>query len=63
MDAHSLPPPFDEQAYTYVSALEAGHLNVSLSLMAADQSDDPIIFPSLAFLLRHSKAISGLCST
>ncbi|KAG1845721.1 beta-lactamase-like protein [Suillus subalutaceus] len=55
-DVQSLPPPSDEQAYMYVSALEAGHLNVPLSLMAADQSDDPIIFPSLAFLLRHSKS-------
>lgn len=55
-EAHSLPPPSDEQAYMYVSALEAGHLIVPLSLMVADQSDDPITFPSLAFLLRHSKS-------
>ncbi|KAG2352672.1 beta-lactamase-like protein [Suillus spraguei] len=55
-ETHSLPPPSDEQAYMYVSALEAGHLNVPLSLMAANQSEDPIIFPSLAFLLRHSKS-------
>ncbi|KAG1837673.1 hypothetical protein C8R48DRAFT_645164 [Suillus tomentosus] len=40
----------------YVSALEAGHLIVPLSLMVADQSDNPITFPSLAFLLRHSKS-------
>ncbi|KAG1776640.1 beta-lactamase-like protein [Suillus placidus] len=53
---YSLHPPSDEQAYMYVSALEAGHLSVPLSLMAADQSDDPIIFPSLAFFLRHSKS-------
>jgi hypothetical protein len=55
-EAHPLPPPFDEQAYMYVSALEAGYLSVSLNLMAADQSDDPIKFLSLAFLLRHSKS-------
>ncbi|KAG2346874.1 hypothetical protein BDR05DRAFT_974413 [Suillus weaverae] len=55
--ACSLPPPSDEQAYMYVSALEAGHLSVplNLSLMAANQSDVPIIFPSLAFFLRHLK--------
>lgn len=55
-EAHSLPTPSDEQAYMYVSALEAGHLNVPLSLMAVNQSDDPITFPSLAFFLRHSKS-------
>ncbi|KAG2122700.1 hypothetical protein BD769DRAFT_1629191 [Suillus cothurnatus] len=55
-EAHPLPPPSDEQAYMYVSALEAGYLRVSLNLMAADQSDDLIKFLSLAFLLRHSKS-------
>jgi hypothetical protein len=55
-EAHSLPTPSDEQAYMYVSALEAGHLNVPLSLMAVNQSDDPITFPSLAFFLRHSES-------
>jgi hypothetical protein len=55
-EAHSLSTPSDEQAYMYVSALEAGHLSVPLSLMAVDQSDDPITFPSLAFLLRHSES-------
>ncbi|KAG2144502.1 beta-lactamase-like protein [Suillus clintonianus] len=55
-EAHSLPSPSNEQAYMYVSALEAGHLNVPLSLMAVDQSDGPIDFPSLAFFLRHSKS-------
>lgn len=56
IEAHSLPTPSDEQAYMYVSALEAGHLSVPLSLMATNQSDDPITFPSLAFFLRHSKS-------
>ena len=53
----SLPPPSDDQAYMDVSALEAGHLNIPLNLIAAgDQPDDPIICPSLAFFLRHSKS-------
>jgi glyoxylase-like metal-dependent hydrolase (beta-lactamase superfamily II) len=55
-EAHSLPTPSDEQAYMYVSALEGGHLSVPLSLMADNQSDDPITFPSLAFFLRHSES-------
>ncbi|KAG1743051.1 beta-lactamase-like protein [Suillus lakei] len=40
----------------YVSALEAGHLSVPRDLIAAgDQSDEPMVCPSLAFFLRHSK--------
>ncbi|KAG2144504.1 beta-lactamase-like protein [Suillus clintonianus] len=40
-----------------VSALEAGHLNIRLDLIAAgDQPNEPIVCPSLAFFLRHSKS-------
>ncbi|KAG1793261.1 beta-lactamase-like protein [Suillus plorans] len=53
----SLPAPSDEQAYMYVSALEGGHMNVPLDLiLAGDQPDEPIVCPSLAFFLRHSKS-------
>ncbi|KAG1847754.1 hypothetical protein C8R48DRAFT_814960 [Suillus tomentosus] len=53
----SLPAPSDEQAYMYVSALEGGHMNVPLDLiLAGDQPDEPIVCPSLAFCLRHSKS-------
>ncbi|KAG1877212.1 hypothetical protein F4604DRAFT_1581007 [Suillus subluteus] len=55
-DTLSLPAPSNEQAYMYVSALEAGHLSVLLDLiLAVDQPDEPMVCPSLAFFLHHSK--------
>ncbi|KAG1767559.1 hypothetical protein EDD22DRAFT_750897, partial [Suillus occidentalis] len=52
----SLPAPSDEQAYMYVSALEAGRLNVPLDLiLAGEEPDEPMVCPSLPFFLRHSK--------
>ncbi|KAG1877304.1 hypothetical protein F4604DRAFT_670387 [Suillus subluteus] len=56
-EAPSLPSPSNEQAYMYVSALEAGHLSVPWDLIVAgDRPDEPMVCPSLAFLLRHSKS-------
>ncbi|KAG2357856.1 hypothetical protein BDR07DRAFT_1296526 [Suillus spraguei] len=57
MPSDTLPAPSDEQAYMYISALEGGHLSVPLDLiLAGDQPDEPVVYPSLAFFLRHSKS-------
>ncbi|KAH7929093.1 Metallo-hydrolase/oxidoreductase [Leucogyrophana mollusca] len=53
----TLPQPGPDQAYLDVSALEAGHLRVTLDTILADAlPSDVQIFPSLAFSLRHSKS-------
>ncbi|KIJ29721.1 hypothetical protein M422DRAFT_36866 [Sphaerobolus stellatus SS14] len=56
-DPVTLPHPAPNQAYTIVSALEAGVLDLPPHLFVADVSKDEKVptCPSLSFLLKHSK--------
>ncbi|KDQ62401.1 hypothetical protein JAAARDRAFT_30309 [Jaapia argillacea MUCL 33604] len=52
----SLPPPYGDQAYCYVSALEAGHLDIPCHLVITDVPKDEVNpAPIIAFILHHSK--------
>lgn len=51
----SLPAPSADQAYCYVSALDAGAVNTPLAWILEGVSDDArIAVPALAFLIRHT---------
>ncbi|KZT36325.1 Metallo-hydrolase/oxidoreductase [Sistotremastrum suecicum HHB10207 ss-3] len=52
-----LPAPAANQAYFDVSALEAGHIQLSAKMYVTGAGDDEKdLAPSLSFLLRHSNA-------
>lgn len=55
MDLSQLPPPRENQAFCYISALESGFLWLELQFfITTAKPGDELEVPSLSFLLRHS---------